>query len=158
MSKLSLFISDRNYLEPLEIAKVEWSMWATMLGKVLIICGPQSSGKTTFVSNITSNLENIAKFRERKKIIHDFNLIFDRQITEEYLNSDLILSHEVDGVNNLLHFIRIIKSQLFPSKVLVEGAFNKCFVSGKITIANRGIERNNFLTTPITLNIEENGK
>lgn len=80
------------------------------------------------------------------------------QITEEYLNSDLILSHEVDGVNNLLHFIRIIKSQLFPSKVLVEGAFNKCFVSGKITIANRGIERNNFLTTPITLNIEENGK
>ena len=79
------------------------------------------------------------------------------QITEEYLNSDLILSHEVDGVNNLLHFIRIIKSQLFPSKVLVEQALYTGYGIG-FNDSDIKERTQTFLTSPITINIEEDGK
>jgi dephospho-CoA kinase len=102
MSKLSTSIKDQNWLESLEVAKKEWFMWTQMLGKVLILCGPASSGKTTLSSIIADQLDNIVRFKERKKIL--YNVEYTELFGKALLEASTICSSELSSTSDLLTF------------------------------------------------------
>lgn len=76
---------DHYHLDYLKISRLEWYMWSKMLGKILLICGPQSSGKTTLAAYMMQNFNNIIQFSERKKILHHL----DNEMTEEFVGNML---------------------------------------------------------------------
>ena len=85
-------------------------------------------------------------------------------ITEKYLNSDLILKHEIEGVNNMLHLIRIVKSQLFPLTPLLGDAWSKGSIhrdylnKGSKWDGLKPIDRNDYMVSPIKINTNERDK
>jgi hypothetical protein len=70
--------------------------------------------------------------------------------TEEYLDSDLILGHEVEGVRNLLYFIRIVKSQLFPIEPIVKDLMEESYSVG---IGSSNKSEQEILSQPITIKL-----
>ena len=54
----------------------EWSLWSKSLGKILLICGPQSSGKTTLVYKIIEKVPNSYSIN-RKALSESITYIID---------------------------------------------------------------------------------
>jgi len=79
----------------------EWSLWSRFLGKILLVSGPTSSGKTTLVFKIAEKLTAFKTFN--RKILHgkidpEVNKVFFETLFEKIT---LITGKKVTNINQL---------------------------------------------------------
>jgi len=71
----------------------EWSLWSKMLGKILLVSGPASSGKTTLVLKVIEKFSNW-KTINRKKILQE---VFDSESIQLFFFDYLLEASNITG-------------------------------------------------------------
>ena len=64
----------------------EWSLWVSQLGKVILVTGPQSSGKTTLIFKIIDKIPNLHTINRKAisfSLIPEIDKLFFTDLLEE---------------------------------------------------------------------------